>query len=114
MNSFSGIKDTPEQKIDMLRFREIGRNELNHYISHYILNIPSTDAPVRQHKLLTMAAPKAVSKRLMNQKQKEMKQVTKCLRHRLAWCNCTGQTYDPLRNSIPCFPEPLLMRWDNQ
>lgn len=87
VNIFSGLKATPEQTFDMMNFRQIGHTNFINYINHSILKIPSTDTTVRQNKLLTMAAPKAVSKRLMNQKEREMKQVNKCLRQRLAWCN---------------------------
>ena len=107
VNIFSCLKATPEQSFDMLNFRQIGGNDLKNYISHYILRIPSTDAPVRQNKLLTMAAPKKVSKRLMNQKEKEMKQVNKCLRQRLAWCNRTGQTYDPVKEQYSLYPRAI-------
>ena len=62
---------------------------------------------VRQNKLLTMAAPKKVSKRLMSQKQKEMKQVNKCLRQRLAWCNRTGATYDPTKEQYSMYPRAI-------
>ena len=61
VNTFSGIMATSEQKFDLLNFRVIGGDNLSNFITHYLLNIPSTNAPVRQHKLLTMAAPKVVS-----------------------------------------------------
>ena len=41
-----------------------------------------------------MTAPK-LGKRKLSQQQKEHKQITKCLRQRLAWCNRTGQSYNP-------------------
>lgn len=43
----------------------------------------------------------------MNQKQKEMKQVTTCLRQRLAWCNRTGQTYDPTKEQYSMYPRAI-------
>ena len=60
-----------------------------------MLRQPSTSVPVRHHKLLTMAPQTKVSKRNINLQKKEHDQITKCLRQRLAWCNRTGQTYDP-------------------
>ena len=42
-----------------------------------------------------MAPPKAISKRKLNEKEKELKDVTKYLRRRLEWCRQTGQVYDP-------------------
>ncbi len=110
VNIFSGVQATREQAFDLLSFREIGSNELSNYINHYILNTPSTDAPIRRNKLLTMASPKSVSKLLMNQKQKELKQVNKCLRQRLAWCNRTGQTYDTTKEQYSIYQDQLPMK----
>lgn len=87
LNSFSGLEATPEQSVDLLNFRDTGSNDLTNDINHHILNTPSTNTPLRQHKLLTMAPSKKVRKSIINQKQKELKQVNKCLRARLAWCN---------------------------
>ena len=36
-----------------------------------------------------------------------MKQVTKCLRQRLAWCNRTGQTYNPSSQQYSAFPRAI-------
>ena len=69
---------------------------------------PSTDAPVRQHRLLTMTAPK-LGKRKFSQQQKEHKQITKCLRQRLAWCNCTGQSYNPAFEQYAVNPLPVVL-----
>ena len=107
VNVFTEKKATPEQSFDMMNFREIGGKDLTNFINHHILKIPSTSAPVRKNKLLTMAAPKSVSKRLLNQKQKEMQQVTKCLRQRLAWCNRTGQSYDPVNEQYSLYPRSI-------
>ena len=78
-----------------MNFRKIGKDDLTQYIKRRILRQPSTSAPVRCHKLLTMAPQTKVSKRNINLQKKEHDQITKCLRQRLAWCNRTGQTYDP-------------------
>ena len=43
----------------------------------------------------------------MNQKEKEAKQVNKCLRLRLAWCNRTGHTYDPTTEQYSLYPRAI-------
>lgn len=107
MNVFSGAKASPEQSCDMLNFRQIGSNELENYINHHILTIPSTNAPVRKKRLLTMATRKKVSKLSMNQRERELKQVMKCLQQRLAWCNRTGQSYDASIEQYSPFPRAI-------
>ena len=92
-NKFCGIEATEAQAHDLLNFRVIGHNDLESYINYYILKNPSTPAPVRKNKLLTMASKKT-SKRTVSLKEKEFKQVNQCLRQRLAWCNRTGSTYN--------------------
>ncbi len=42
-----------------------------------------------------MAPPKFVNKRKMNEKERELKDVTRYLRCRLEWCRQTGHVYDP-------------------
>ena len=69
VNVFSGLKASPEQSHDLLNFREIGTTDLVNYVNHHILKIPSTNAPKRKNKLVTMAPKKTVSKRIMNQKE---------------------------------------------
>ena len=54
VNAFSGKKSN-EQTYDLLNFRKIGNDDLMQFIKHRILRQPSTSAPVRRHKLLTMA-----------------------------------------------------------
>ena len=107
VNIFSGVHATPEQRHDLLNIREIGCTNLTNYITHKILKIPSTETPQRQNKLLTMAPTKVVSRRLMNQREREMKQVNKCLRQRLAWCNRTGQTYDVNKEQYSMYPRAI-------
>ena len=94
LNAFNQAKATPEQSFDMLNFRDIGSHDLENFINHFLLKQPSTTAPVRKNKLLTMVPVKKINKRAMNQKEKELKQITKCLRQRLTWCNRTGQSYN--------------------
>ena len=39
--------------------------------------------------------------------QKEHKQVTQCLRRRLAWCNATGRSYNPALEQYSVYPRAL-------
>ncbi len=105
-NVFTGTAATPEQAHDLLNFRKIGTEDLSHFITHHILRKPSTVAPVRRNRLLTMAAHKQ-GKRRMSHKEREFKQVTKCLRQRLAWCNRTGQSYNPAYEQYSLFPRAI-------
>ena len=66
----------------------------------------SKQAPMRKHRLLTMAAPKSSRKRVAH-KERDHKQITKCLRRRLVWCNRTGQTYDPAQEQYSIYPRAL-------
>ena len=86
--------------IYILNFRKIGNEHLEQYIELRILKHPSSNAPKRKHKLLTMAGQKLESK-------KHLKQVTKCLSQRLAWCNRTGQTYDPSTEQYSTLPRAI-------
>ena len=104
LNVFSSVKATIEQSHDLLRFRQIGQDGLTNYINYYLLKNPRTKAPMHGNKLVTMAPRKKVGKRQMNQKEKEMKQVTKCLCQLLAWCNRTKQTYDPNQEQYSLLP----------
>ena len=107
VNAFSGKKSNNEQTYDLLNFRKIGNDDLIQFIKHRILRQPSTSAPVRRHKLLTMAPQTKVSKRNVNLQKKEHNQITKCLRQRLAWCNRTGQTYDPSVEQYSTYPRAI-------
>ena len=58
INVFTETKQSPEQAFDMLNFREIGFDDLENFISHYLLKQPSTTAPARKNRLLIMAPTK--------------------------------------------------------
>ena len=104
-NAFNGEKATPEQAIDMLTFRQIGTQAFHQYVTYYILK-QSSNAPVRRRKLLTMAEIKQ-TKRKSKQKEKEAKQVIKCLRKRLTWYNQTKLPYDPSNEQYSVLPRAL-------
>lgn len=107
INTISGLAATPEQQYDLLHFREIGEEHLAQYINLRILRQPSTNAPVRKHRLMTMDARKQTHKRALSMKDKEHKQLEKCLRQRLAWCNQTGNSYDPSTEQYSTLPRAL-------
>ena len=54
-----------------------------------------------------MVCPKNRGKRLVNQRERELKQVAKCLRLRLTWCNRNGQTYDPSYKQYSLYPRAI-------
>ena len=62
LNAFNEAKATPEQSFDMLNFRDIGSHDLDNFINHFLLKQPSTTAPVRKNKLLTMVPVKKINK----------------------------------------------------
>ena len=107
INAFSGKQANNQQAYDLLNFRKIGTDDLIQYVKHRILRQPSTSTPVRRHKLLTMSPQTKVSKRNINLQKKEHDQITKCLRQRLAWCNRTGQTYDPSVEQYSTYPRAI-------
>ena len=45
-------------------------------------------------KLLTMA-PKEMTRKNLNEKERELKNVKKLLRRLLKWCMLTGESYEP-------------------
>lgn len=106
LNVFTGTAATPQQAHDLLNFRNIGSEDLAQFINHHILRKPSTAAPIKHNRLLTMAPP-IIGKQRISHKEKEFKQVTKCLRRRLAWCNRTGQSYNPAYEQYSVFPRAI-------
>ena len=107
VNVFSGAIATPEQAHDLLSFRKVGLQDFENFVKHRILKQPSSAAaPVRRRRLLTMA-PRKMGKKRLSQKELEHKQVTKCLRCRLAWCNETGQSYNPAQEQYSVYPRAL-------
>ena len=106
MNVFNGQKTTSKQSKDMLKFRSIGTQTFKQYVMPRILQEPSTTAPVRCRKLLLMAAAKQ-NRKTRSHKEKEFKQVTKCLRRRLARCSRTGQPLDSSQEQYSVLPRAL-------
>jgi hypothetical protein len=106
VNVFTGDQATVEQAHDLLNAREIGEQHYLNYVSHHILKEPSTKAPVRKKRLLTMA-PKKITKSRMSQKEKEERDTNKYLRRRLAWCNRTGKQYDEAEEQYSLLPRAI-------
>ena len=104
---FTGQVATPEQATDMLSFWCIGLEAFQQYINTRILQTPScASAPVRRRKLLTMATTRKNRKR-MTPKEQEAKQVIKCLRRRLQWCNKHQLSFDSSEEQYSVLPRAL-------
>ena len=69
VNVFSGEIATLEQRQDLLSFRRVGTKHLEHYINLRILRQPSSNAPTRKDRLLTMAVQKLESRKRFSQKE---------------------------------------------
>ena len=107
VNMFSGQVATPEQSTDMLSFRSTGLEAFKQYVNTRILNTPScVSAPVRHRRLLTMATTRKTRTRL-TPKEQESKQVIKCLRRRLQWCNQNQLPYDSSEEQYSVLPRAL-------
>ena len=101
LNVFTGQKATPEQANDMLSYRKIGLQ----YVSYK--KPSSVNAPLRCHNLLTMLSVKQSQSKRLSSKDQEAKQVIKCLRRQLAWCNQTKLTYNSSGEQYFVLPRAL-------
>ena len=107
VNVFSGIEATTEQAHDLLNARKTGEQSLSTYITHHLLQKPSTDKPsIRRKRLLTMA-PSKKKKAKLSQREKEEKEINCYLRRRLAWCNQTGLQFDEGEEQYSILPRAL-------
>ena len=107
VNVFSGQVATPEQSVDMMSFRQVGMVAYRQYITTRLLEMPShINAPLRHQKLLTMSTGRARKKR-MTPKEQEAKQVIKCLRRRLQWCNENCMSFDSGEEQYSILPRAL-------
>ena len=84
LTSMSGQIATPEQKIDLLGFWEIGLERFKNKVKYFVLHDPSAAVPQRQAKLLTFKSTKSVQKKI-KLIDKEKKIVNKCVRRSLVW-----------------------------
>ena len=105
-NVFSGTTANAAQTHDLLNFRKIGENISMQFVKHRLLKVPSTSAPIRTQRLLTLAM-KQKRKTRMTHKERESKQTVKCLRQSLAWCNRTGQSYNVTNEQYSIYPRAL-------
>ena len=106
VNLFTNVQATAEQAHDLVNARQIGKPGYINYVTHYLMQLPSVNAPIRRKQLLTMS-PLKVTKRRMSQKQKEQRDTLKCLRKRLAWCNQTGQKFNESEEQYSVLPRSL-------
>ncbi len=107
--ALDGTATTPEQHKDLIAFRDIGKQYHEAYIQYYIVRDPSAQVPLRLRRLLTFCARKR-SQRKINQKEREQKLVSRCIRQQLAWSAQTqcveqhrGEQYLELPRAI-CTP----------
>ena len=89
VNVFSGTTATEEQRRDMLQFYTIGTADYKAYVECRIMHLPSANPPRRQQRLRTFA-PATKKKRTTNQKEKNDKVRTTCLKRRIAWSQLHG------------------------
>ena len=107
LNVFTGKAATPAQTKDLLTAREVGTTKYMNYVEYNILQKPSTTAPLRKHRLLTMAEPARNSKRKMTVREREQRRVEKCLRRRLSWCNRKGNSYQTGLEQYSIYPRAM-------
>ena len=112
LQSVDGAPASPEQKADLLSFRDIGQDHYLAYVNYFILKNPSANVPVRLRKLKTFAPP-IVQRRKIKQKEREQNLVSACIRRQLAWAaqnntvgQHTGEQYLELPRAI-CDPNGL-------
>ena len=107
VNIFSGQVATPEQSVDMMTFRQVGMVAYKQYITTRLIEMPShINAPLRRQKLLTMSSTRA-KKKGMTPKEQEAKQVFKCLRRHLQWCNENRVSFNSGEEQYSILPRAL-------
>ncbi len=106
LNIFTGKAATPAQREDILTTSRVGNEQYTNYIQYQILQKPSTSAPLRKHRLLTMADP-AKKKKRMTVKEREQKRIEKCLRRRLSWCNQQDNCYETGLEQYSIYPRAI-------
>ena len=107
LNVFTNQVATPEQAHDMLSFRQIGLQAYQQYITTRILHTSSViNAPLRCHRLLTMSSISKKRKRI-TPKEQEDKQIIKCLRQHLVWCQQNGKDYDCSNEQYSLLPRAI-------
>ena len=88
-NPFTGKIASLAQQEDLLSFTSIGQSDFNVFVQHVYLGESSVQPKVRQHRLKTFTTTK-VTKRLLNNLQREKNLVAKCLKSRLIWAQIHG------------------------
>ena len=84
-NPFTNKTATPEQRKDLLCFREEGQKEFETYVEYHILK-KSSICPKTKRKQLQTFSEKKVTKQRYNTLEKEKKLVSNCLKQHLVWC----------------------------
>lgn len=81
INPFRGLAANAAQRLDLLNFNKIGRENFELRVKVYLLKTPSVKVPQHRKKLQTFTTQKKGSTRQVNAAQQELKRVQKCMRH---------------------------------
>ena len=105
-NSFSGKVATPQQRKDLLEFRDIGQRDFKQYVLIHTLHKSSAKSTrATKHHLQTFAKPKLTKQRL-SAAERDAQTVALCLRKRLIAkslnpeSTCTNEQYIELPRAI--------------
>jgi len=89
-----------------MTFWDIGLEAYKHYINTRLIQRNMISVPLRCKKLLTMSSMKTRKKKMIP-KELEAKQVIKCLRHWLQWCNNNKISFDSEEEQYSILPWAL-------
>ena len=109
-NFLAGKEATSEQAHDLLKFREIGQEDFEHYALAKYLKQTSTAAPVRRKRLCTISTSQA-EKRRVKQIEKERKLHQRYLKRTIAWVaehGSDGTDMEVLLGPISPVPRALI------
>ena len=90
VNVFTGQVADNQQHHDMLNFSTAGEKELTAFIKPRILNMPSTNAPVRKKQLKMFSSASRRKSNVSNKADKDRKTLLSCLRKTIANCKSSG------------------------
>ena len=90
-NKFTGETATPEQREDLLDFRNIGQHEFLKFVMTCILHLSSAKNTKRKKRKLHTFAKQKVTKQQLTNVERQKKIVSLCLRKRLLAQNGLNQ-----------------------
>ena len=107
INPFRKLTANAAQKHDLLNFHQIGSNLFENRIQAYILKEASVKVPMKQKRLQTFLTRKRTNKRRVASLEREMKQVQKCMRRKIAYAKKTGASLDVIGEQYIELPRAL-------